>query len=272
MLWLEVGRYPAPPGEEEQRVTKAREMRGLVRANLPSSHDFQAACEGVLGQALLQRGRAEDREEAVQLLVNAYREIRDRRGPKFHRTTRALERLAGRTGIGTLTSDEQHRYLQHPAVRAALREGLEQAVEPTLLTSIASAIVQYPGLEAAHYDLALRAARRADELDPDNSAVLSSLGAAQYRAEHYEEAIGTFARADALTVEAGFGSLPANRAIIAMAHHRLGHSNQAEAALRHARELMGGLEASAHEGNQSFLREAERLIEDRATSPPPAEE
>jgi len=260
MLW-EVVRHPARPGEEEQRVAQAREVVDWGRAKIPSNYWGRPDSEGILGEALAQRGRPEDRDEAVRLLVDSYRAIRERRGPKSFRTTLALGRLAGRSIYGTPMSREHQRYLQHPAIHDALREGIEQEADPAALNAIAWAIIRYAGLDPAQYDIALRAARRADELGPNDAAIVKSLGVAQYRAGYYEEAIPTLVRADALAVEAGLGELPAGWAIVAMAHHQLGHANEARAALQRLRKLMEDPDQGSSAENQDFLREAEELIE-----------
>jgi tetratricopeptide (TPR) repeat protein len=238
-----------------------------VRSNLPPNHYLQAACEDALGQALVQRGRPEDREEAVRLLVDGYRAIRDRRGAEFHRTKRALGRLAGRSGIGTLMSHEQQLYLQHPAIREALREGIDQSDDAALLKRLASAMIRYEGFETAHYELALRAARRANELAPNDAAIVRSVGVARYRAGHYEEAIPTVTRADALAVEAGLGEQPDNWAFIAMAHHQLGCADEARVALQRLRKLLEDPDNAGNAEYQDFFREAVELIETGAGDP-----
>ncbi|UCD76562.1 MAG: protein kinase [Phycisphaerales bacterium] len=262
-LLREVIRFPARPGDEERRVEIARELvELLLRTTIPTNQLGHSVAAGLLGEALVQRGRPEDREEAIQLLVASYRGVWGRPGPQSPFGARALGRLSGRSSRGMLMSHAEQRYLQHPAIWETLREGIEQEDDPALLDSVARAMIQYPGLEAEHYDIALEAAQRADDLAPNDSGIIRTLGTAQYRAGNYDEAVLTLTRADSLAVEAGRGSIPANWAIIAMAHHQLGDAEQAQTALQRARTLMTDPTASDEECH-AFFREAEALLDGR---------
>jgi tetratricopeptide (TPR) repeat protein len=264
-LWA--ARAPAFPEYEDKRVALSRELVEHARANMPSYHYFEANCEGVLGEALAQRGGPEDREEAVGLLVGSYRGIRDRRGPGFFRTTVALQRLAGMSSIQTPMGREHLLYLQHPDIWDELGEGIELETDPAALSAMAWTMVRYAGLDPAHYDIALQAAHRANELAPDDATIVKSLGVAQYRAGLFDEAVASLARSDALFVAAGEPKQPANRAFLAMAHHQLGHADEARAALQRLRKLMEDADNAGNTENQGFLREAEELIGADAASP-----
>jgi hypothetical protein len=52
---------------------------------------------------------------------------------------------------------------------------------------------------------------------------------------------------------------PADLAFLALAHHRLGQTDQARAVLSRLRELMKKAERAKDEPGQAFLREAEAL-------------
>ena len=73
-------------------------------------------------------------------------------------------------------------------------------------------------------DRALALARRAVELAPGEAIYLNTLGVVQYRAGRYAEAIATLER----SLAAGHGQSDAfDLFFLAMAHHRLGHRDQA---------------------------------------------
>jgi Flp pilus assembly protein TadD len=56
---------------------------------------------------------------------------------------------------------------------------------------------------------------------------LNTLGVAQYRVGQYQTALDTLLRADKMNQ-----GIPEDVAFLAMAHHRLGHKEQAQAALK----------------------------------------
>ena len=124
--------------------------------------------------------------------------------------------------------------------------------------------------------------------EPGNGAILNTLGVAQYRAELYREAVATLTQSDRLNSEGG-GYATGRPGLPALAHHRLGESDQARTVLGRLRALMKKPEhastservyqgrllwsqmdlmkkpehASASEA-QSFLREAEAIELDLA--------
>ena len=83
---------------------------------------------------------------------------------------------------------------------------------------------------------ALPLARRAVELTPAQNIYLNTLGVAQYRVGQHAEAIGTLER----SLAAGGGQTDAfDLFFLAMAHHRLGHREQARAAYDRAVRWLG---------------------------------
>jgi WD40 repeat protein/predicted Ser/Thr protein kinase len=169
--------------------------------------------------------------------------------------------------------------LSEPVRRVALNRLLSRAVaerepvgvSPLIVNVNAWYVVSVPDETPESYARALRWATAAARAVPDEGNYLNTLGVAQFRCGMYEEAIETLLRSDALYVETGGGEQPASAAFIAMAHYRLGRTERARAELDRARGLMDDTQATTHEENQAFLREAEALIEGEARPPPSAE-
>jgi hypothetical protein len=102
---------------------------------------------------------------------------------------------------------------------------------------------------------------------PEYGIHLNTLGVAQYRSEKYQEALETLAKADRLNSTSFGGSIPADLAFIAMAHHRLGHRAEAKATLHRLRTAMKDSRWSGDGESRSFLHETEALID----APPTAD-
>ncbi|MGD0039111.1 MAG: protein kinase [Isosphaeraceae bacterium] len=115
---------------------------------------------------------------------------------------------------------------------------------------------------------ALVLARRAIELSPGQAMYLNTLGVAQYRSGQYAEAITTLER----SLAAGAGQSDAyNLFFLAMAHHRLGHADQARAcfdrAVRWLRAQKSLLEQDTKELTE-FRTEATAVLAGPAGEPP----
>ncbi len=124
-------------------------------------------------------------------------------------------------------------------------------------------MVRQPGAEPAAQSLALRQAEAACRLIPMHGGLLRTLGVAQYRMGRFAESIVTLISADRLNARAHGGfSTPQDSAVLAMAHHRLGQTEDARAALRRLRESMKKPKWQKNDEAQAFLREAEPLEQD----------
>ena len=126
-------------------------------------------------------------------------------------------------------------------------------------------MVRKPGESADRYRQALRCAERACQLGTGH---YRTKGVAQYRLGLDEEALKTFSRSDN----------PTNLTFRAMAQFRLGRKEDAQATLDRLREFMkdpewqrwnlyGQLHRYEQDEVQSFLQEAEELIEGRQPEP-----
>jgi len=120
------------------------------------------------------------------------------------------------------------------------------------------ALVRDPGRPQAIYQRGLRLAKSACRMEPDNGLYLNTLGVAQYRAGSVAEGLTTLTRSNALNKE----KEPADLALLAMAHQRLGQSVEARAMLDQLRDMMrqAGPNISQSAENRAFLAEAEAVV------------
>ena len=106
------------------------------------------------------------------------------------------------------------------------------------------------------------------ELLPGQQLSLNTLGTSLYRAGDYAEAINLLEQ----SLSAGRGRLEGfDRVFLAMAHHRLGHSEAAHACLDRARAWAQShpyLDAVHREEIQRFLTEADRVLVEPAAELP----
>ena len=116
------------------------------------------------------------------------------------------------------------------------------------------------GPEARDFDRALASIRRAVALAPSEASFLNTLGVVQYRAGQYAEAIATLER----SLAAGLRQTDAfDLFFLAMAHHRLGHRDQARASFDRAVHWLGEQKSLGQRHAKelaSFRAEAEAVL------------
>ena len=91
--------------------------------------------------------------------------------------------------------------------------------------------------------------KRLAESHRHNGTFLNTLGVAQYRVGQHQDAVETLTRSDKLNAARFKISYPADIAFIAMAHHQLGHSDEAHEYLNQLRKLAktgGGSQTASH--------------------------
>jgi WD40 repeat protein/serine/threonine protein kinase len=120
-------------------------------------------------------------------------------------------------------------------------------------------VVSRPGAGLPELRLALKQAEAACRLVPDDGHFLNTLGVAQYRVGHFEEALSTLSRSEPINTASRGDPSPADLAFMALARHRLGQHDQARATLVRLREVMRSPELARVNEWQAFLREAEGL-------------
>jgi Flp pilus assembly protein TadD len=130
------------------------------------------------------------------------------------------------------------------------------------LKAAAMAVVERRDAGKDAYTTALRRAEAAVRLAPRDGGILNTLGIAHYRMGDYAKALETLEQSEKLN--AAKGPHPANLAFLAMAHHQLGHKEQAQARLTRLREVMKQPPWEKDHQALGFLREAEGLIEGKA--------
>ena len=116
------------------------------------------------------------------------------------------------------------------------------------------------------YALALRQPRAAAQTDPGNGFYLKTLGVAHYRVGRYAKALEALTQSDKLSARRG-GPFPATLAFLAMAHHQLGHKEQAQMMFGRLRETMRQPWWANDPERHGFVREVEELLQGKESSP-----
>ena len=117
-----------------------------------------------------------------------------------------------------------------------------------------------PSKNVAAYQDALVKAEKANGWEPNDTAILTTLGAAKYRLGSYEDALNTLTKADKIRTSTDEESDPTNVVFTAMTLHKLGRVEVAKAALKRLRELCKDEQFTADLEVQGLLAEAEKLI------------
>jgi hypothetical protein len=132
---------------------------------------------------------------------------------------------------------------------------------PLFLNRSSWAVVVRPGRDTAAYRLALLQASEACRWVPDNADLVNALGVALHRVGEYQQAVDRLTHCEQLR-QNGFD--PADLAVLAMAHYRLGQLEKAQEYLKRAREMMKKPEWTNRADEQLLLREAEELLQPQA--------
>ncbi len=138
----------------------------------------------------------------------------------------------------------------------ALVDRYREEENPECYRQASWAIARQPYLNRFQYHFALRQAEWACRLAPNEARCRSTLGAAQYRAGRYPEALATLAAADPQT-----RGNPAHLPFLAMAQYQAGARTTAQGTLTRLRESMKQGGSTANVESEPLLREAEGLLE-----------
>jgi hypothetical protein len=160
-----------------------------------------------------------------------------------------------------IQSIEQDQTLAPALRQEALAMTQRWQEDPRRLNNLSWGVVVRTNATAEDYDLALRRAQEACNLEPNSGNYANTLGAAQYRNAQFQEALDTLTRSDEINAASELGRRPEDVAFLAMAHFKLGEQEQARALLADLRCLMDKIRWSRDPQNQSLLREATALID-----------
>jgi tetratricopeptide (TPR) repeat protein len=117
-----------------------------------------------------------------------------------------------------------------------------------------------PDKNVETYRAALEKTNKANDLEPNDASILTTLGAGLYRIGSYEDALKTLTNVERILSEAGEGPDPWNLAFKAMALYRMGSTDEARTALEQLRELCKDRPFFEDIELQTLLSEAEKLI------------
>jgi tetratricopeptide (TPR) repeat protein len=128
-----------------------------------------------------------------------------------------------------------------PAISETVRQealGLAQDYpeDGPALSTASLVLAMPPDAEPSQYVRALAFGEAAFRLRDDDSMALTSAGIARYRLGQFREAVDTLLRAE--KVLKPIYQSPHNHAFLAMAYHKLGEEQQAQAALKKFREVI----------------------------------
>jgi WD40 repeat protein/serine/threonine protein kinase len=137
----------------------------------------------------------------------------------------------------------------------SLVDRYQEETDPERYSQAAWSVVRQRYLNAFQYDFALLQAKTACRLAPDLGPYVTILGAAQYRAHQYPEALKTLTKADQLHPGG-----PASLAFLAMTQHQLGQTDQARRTFERLREVMRAPPGARNREAADLLREAEALL------------
>jgi hypothetical protein len=137
----------------------------------------------------------------------------------------------------------------------ALLDRYREERSPDAYRQVSWAVVRQPYLNAFQYRFALRQADTACRLAAEPGKYQTTLGAAQYRAGKYRDALATLEAADRLHPDT-----PAGLAFLAMTRYRLGQEEQARAALARLRQAVQQPRQARDGEVDGLVREAESLI------------
>jgi WD40 repeat protein/tRNA A-37 threonylcarbamoyl transferase component Bud32 len=140
----------------------------------------------------------------------------------------------------------------------------QEETDPKKYHAAAWPVVRHPYANVFMCQFAVAQMETACRLAKDNAAYRIALGVAQYRLgkfqkERYPEALTTLTRCDQ--------EQPTTQAFLAMTQHQLGQKVQAQATLARLRKGMEKPEWAKDQEAQSFLREAEAVVNAKAGGP-----
>jgi Flp pilus assembly protein TadD len=161
----------------------------------------------------------------------------------------------GRHGLGIVGTDNE--WFNESDRAFALDVAQKHKEDAMQLSELAWKAATVPAQGKETYALALRQAEGLVRLYQSGEN-LNTLGVAQYRMGLFAEAARTLSKSNELNKRVQ----PADWAFLAMAHHRLGKKDEAQAAMNGLRELMKKGNLAQNPEAQTFLQEAEAVLKE----------
>lgn len=187
--------------------------------------------------------------EAEQHLLRSYEGRLEEFGPAYFRAVSSFLDLIHLYSQWRGAQVADAFILQHLPVHLE-----EPSLSARRLRNITREIVRLPEYSLASYEIALAAAERALEMEPENQSTWSALGRAQFRLGRFEQAAASLSRA----VDNGVSGLFFDSAFLAMTQYRLGDKVNARMNLQQFRTDV--LERGSSPFFQPFIDEVEQTI------------
>jgi WD40 repeat protein/serine/threonine protein kinase len=153
---------------------------------------------------------------------------------------------------------------QHEALAAAE----SHPEDPQTLDNLAWEQLRHPGRPAAAYRQSLRLAEAACQVESRDADYLTTLGVAHYRLGNVAKALEQLLRAEQTEKPQPGEYLATRLAFLAMARHRLGQAQEAQAALQRLRACLNAPGRAQDADEQRFLCEAEAVLAQPPTAGP----
>jgi WD40 repeat protein/serine/threonine protein kinase len=155
----------------------------------------------------------------------------------------------------------EDRLLSEPLKSEAITLAEAHQFDSNDLNDKSWAVIREPNAPAPALERALRQAREASRLKPENGLILNTLGIGLYRLGKYAAALETLTRSEKLNTDTFKAPQPADLAFLAMAQHRLGKRDAAQQTLERLRQTVKDPRWSNDADSKAFLQEAEKLLQ-----------
>jgi WD40 repeat protein len=150
----------------------------------------------------------------------------------------------------------------------ALAQGEHYVENPDVMNHNGRNVVRRSDQGSSAYSLALRQAQAACRLRPNNATYRTTLGMAYYRLGEYPTALEVLRQARHLHEGAAEATPPSLLAFLAMTEYRLGHRQEAQAALEQLRAALTQPQWAHQDEASGLLTEVENLLASRQTGEP----
>jgi tetratricopeptide (TPR) repeat protein len=155
----------------------------------------------------------------------------------------------------------QDRFLGEAMRSEAIALAAKQCPNPERLNQVSWAVVSKADTPIAARERALRQAREACRIEPENGLYLNTLGVALYRTGQFQAALERLTRSERLNAARNEGSIPRDLAFLAMTHYQLGQNDSARKMLDRLHQAAKAPPWVYSLQSQAFLQETEKLLQ-----------